>query len=222
VTERYPQHQFRRGPDMIELVFVRHGASADAIPGEPFELVGGHSDPPLAHAGERQAQAVAQRLARDQPAAIFATNLQRTQQSAAPLAEATALAPTIVPELREVQLGEWEADFRMRAANRDPLYLRMLEEERWDVIPGAESPASLEERVRAGLETILAGVVPGELAVAFVHGGIVAEICRQVTGSRPFAFIGVDNGSLTRVVVRTGGRWTLRSFNDTAHLETLE
>lgn len=222
MTERYPQHQFQRGADMIELVFVRHGASADAIPGEPFELVGGHSDPPLAPAGERQAQAVAQRLALEAPAALFATNLQRTQQTAAPLTRLTGIEPVIVPELREVRLGDWEADFRMRAAKRDPLYLRMLEEERWDVIPGAESPASLDARVRAGVETILAGVAAGELAVAFVHGGIVAEICRQVTGSRPFAFIGVDNGSLTRVVVRAGGRWILRSFNDTAHLDTLE
>jgi probable phosphoglycerate mutase len=219
MTERYPQHQFQRGPDSIEVVFVRHGASADAIPGKPFELVGGHSDPRLSPAGERQAEAVAGRLASEQPVALFVTNLQRTHQTAAPLTKLTGLEPTVVPELREVQLGEWEADFRMRAAKRDPIYLRMMEEERWDVIPGAESPASLEARVRAGLDTILAGVGPGELAVAFVHGGIVAEICRQVTGSRPFAFIGADNGSLSRIVIRPSGRWWLRSFNDTAHLE---
>jgi 2,3-bisphosphoglycerate-dependent phosphoglycerate mutase len=220
MSERYPQHQFRLPPDAVEIVLVRHGASADAVPGEPFDLVGGHSDPPLAPAGERQAQAVARRLASEAPTAIFATNLQRTQQTAAPLARLTGLEPTIVPDLREVQLGEWEADFRMRAALRDPIYLRMLEEERWDVIPGAESPESLRSRVCAGLDTILAGVGPGDVAVAFVHGGIVAEVCRQVTESRPFAFVGADNGSITRFVVRASGKWWLRSYNDTAHLDT--
>jgi 2,3-bisphosphoglycerate-dependent phosphoglycerate mutase len=219
MTERYPQHQFHLAPNAIEIILVRHGASADAVPGEPFELVGGHSDPPLSPAGERQAQAVAHRLANEPLKALFATNLQRTQQTAAPLAGLTGLEPIVVPDLREVQLGEWEADFRMRAARRDPIYLRMLEEERWDVIPGAESPALLRARVRAGLDTIIAALDPGERGVAFIHGGIVAEICRQVTGSRPFAFIGADNASLTRFVVRPAGRWFLRSYNDTAHLE---
>jgi probable phosphoglycerate mutase len=221
VSERYPQHQFTRPADAIEIVLVRHGASADAIPGEPFDLVGGHSDPPLAPAGERQAHAVARRLANEPPGAIFATNLQRTQQTAAPLAELTGLEPVILPDLREVGLGEWEAEFRMRAAQRDPTYLRMLAEERWDVIPGAESAESLARRVRAGLDTIRAAVGPGDLAVAFVHGGSVAEVCRQVTGSRPFAFVGADNGSITRLVVRASGKWWLRSYNDTAHLDTL-
>ena len=34
---------------------VRHGASAAAIPGEPFPLIGDHSDPPLAPEGQRAA-----------------------------------------------------------------------------------------------------------------------------------------------------------------------
>jgi 2,3-bisphosphoglycerate-dependent phosphoglycerate mutase len=223
MSESYPQRQFALPPDATELVLVRHGASAAAVPGEPFDLVGGHSDPPLAAEGERQADAVARRLARQPPAAIFATDLQRTTQTAAPLAALTGLEPHILPDLREVHLGEWEGgEFRVRAARRDPVYLRMFEEERWDVIPGAESPEPLERRVRAGLHTILATVGQGAVAVAFVHGGIVAEACRQATQSRPFAFVGADNGSITRLVVRASGKWWLRSFNDTAHLDTLE
>jgi len=49
-------------------------------------------------------------------------------------------------------------------------------------------------------------------------GVAVAEACRQRTGSQPFAFVDVENGSLTKFTVETGGRWPLRSFNDTAHL----
>jgi probable phosphoglycerate mutase len=38
------------------------------------------------------------------------------------------------------------------------------------------------------------------------------------TGSRPFAFAGADNGSISELVVDSAGVWRLRRFNDTAHL----
>ena len=53
---------------------------------------------------------------------------------------------------------------------------------------------------------------------AIVHGGVIGEICRQATGSRPFAFVHSDNGSFTRLIVSPDGGWLLRSFNETAHL----
>lgn len=52
----------------------------------------------------------------------------------------------------------------------------------------------------------------------FVHGGVIAELCRQATGSRPFAFIRNDNTNVTRIVVHPEGTLLLRSFNDTTHL----
>jgi 2,3-bisphosphoglycerate-dependent phosphoglycerate mutase len=51
-----------------------------------------------------------------------------------------------------------------------------------------------------------------------LHGGVIGEICRQATRSRPFAFVHADNCSISRLVVLPGGRQLLRSFNDTAHL----
>jgi hypothetical protein len=47
---------------------------------------------------------------------------------------------------------------------------------------------------------------------------VIAEICHQVTGSRPFAFIQVDNASITRLVRFPDGRRLLRSFNAIDHL----
>ena len=55
-------------------------------------------------------------------------------------------------------------------------------------------------------------------AVAFAHGAVIGEICRQATSSRPFAFVHADNGSISRLVIQADGRWLLRSFNDIAHL----
>jgi probable phosphoglycerate mutase len=201
------------------VVLIRHGASAAAVPGEPFEELEGQSDPPLSVEGELQARAVADRLAGENFAALFVTPLQRTSQTAAPLAELTGLEPVVVPELREVGLGEWEGgELRIRAAHRDPKFFEVIEAERWDVIPGAEPAEEFAARVRAGLDKVVAAVGPGARAAAVVHGGVIGELCRQATASRPFAFVHADNCSVSRLIVLGDGRWLLRSFNDTAHL----
>ena len=219
MSERYPQRAFALPPDATEVVIVRHGASAVAIPGERFALVLGRGDPELSPEGRVQAEAVGRRLAADPPAAVFVTPLQRTVQTAAPLVERTGLEATVVDDLIEVSMGEWEGgEFRIRAHRGDPVVLRALHEERWDVIPGGEPMDAIAARVRAGVETIVARTGPGATAAAFLHGGIIGEICRQATGARPFAFIHADNGSISRLVVLGDGRWLLRSFNDVAHL----
>jgi probable phosphoglycerate mutase len=220
LTDRYPQRRFAPPPGATELILVRHGASAAAVPGKPFDLLDGHADPPLAPEGEEQAVAVARRLDGESLDALFVTPLQRTQQTAAPLAAATGLDPQVVPELREVLLGDWEGGaLRIRAAEGDPLFWKVLEEERWDVIPNAEPADQFAGRVRRGVEAMVAATGPDAIAAAVLHGGVIGEICRQATRSRPFAFVHTDNCSISRLVVLPGGRELLRSFNDTAHLE---
>lgn len=219
MAESYPQAGFRTPPDATDLLLIRHGASAAAVPGEPFELLEGHADPPLAPEGEAQAAKLAKWLADEPLSALFVTPLQRTSQTAAPIAERNALEPVVVTELREIMLGDWEGgEFRIRVANGDPIAERMFEEERWDVIPGAESMESFGERVGRGLRRIADETGPGATGAAVLHGGVISEICHQLTSSRPFAFLQVDNTSITRVVRLADGRWLLRYFNETAHL----
>lgn len=219
---RAAQRPFRLPAGATEVVLVRHGASADAVAGERFPLVDGRGDPPLSPHGERQAEAVAARLAGEGIGRLFVTTLRRTVSTAAPLVAATGLTPTVVADLAEVRLGDWEGgEYRIRAANEDPLIKRAFEEERWDIIPNAESHESLGRRVRSGIEMIVAATGPDAVAVAVVHGAVIGEACRQATGSRPFAFVHSDNGSLSRLVVLSGGRWLLRSFNDVSHLADL-
>ena len=147
------------------------------------------------------------------------TPLRRTRQTVAPLAQATGLEPTVVDQLVEVHLGEWEGgEFRVRVMQNDPLVRDIFEQERWDVIPGAESLESLGRRARASVERIVEETGPDAAAVAIAHGGVIGEICRQATASRPFAFVHMDNASVSRLVVHANGRWMLRSFNETSHL----
>ena len=218
-AQRYPQEDYSRPPGSIEIVLVRHGASAAAVDGQPFELLEGQADPPLSQAGERQAQAVAVHLAREPLSRLFVTPLRRTAQTAAPLAAATGLRPVVVPELREVHLGELDGGaFRSAVQRGDPRIAEVFAQQRWDVIPGAETMEALAQRTSAGIERILAGVRPGATVAAVVHGGVIGELCRQVSGSRPFAFVHADNGSLSRIVALPDGRRWVRTFNEGAHL----
>ena len=215
----YHQRGFVLPPNATQIVLVRHGASEPAVPGRPFPLLNGHGDPALAPDGELQAELVAERLAGEPLAGLFVTTLRRTAQTAAPLAARLGLEPVVLPDLREVHLGEWEGgEFRVRIAEADPIALQAVEEERWDAIPGAETMEALATRVRAGIDALVALAGPGVTVAAVVHGGVIGEVCRQATESRPFAFVHADNGSLTRLIVLGGGRWLLRSFNDTSHL----
>jgi probable phosphoglycerate mutase len=152
--------------------------------------------------------------------AVSFSNLRRTQETAAPLVEELGLVPTVLPDLREVFLGELEGGgYRIRVAEGDPLVARVAEEERWDVIAGAEAPGDFEGRLRRAIETIAGSVPAGSVAVAFAHGAVIGQLCAMATGSRPFAFIHADNGSISRLVVHEDGRWLLRSFNETRHLD---
>ena len=84
-------------------------------------------------------------------------------------------------------------------------------------MPGAEPMEALGARLRAVIERI-AAAHPDQRVAAFAHGGVIGEILRQTTDSRPFAFIGADNGSISHIVI-TGERWILRRYNDTSHLQ---
>jgi len=204
-------------PGSTELLLVRHGASADAVEGEAFELVEGQGDPPLSEVGRHQAERVALRLVADPFDGMYVSTLRRTTETAAPLVERTGIHPVIEADLREVFLGEWEGGhLRQKAVDRDPMFEQVLREQRWDVVPGAESREVFGGRLRRAIERI-ADAHPGGRVIVFSHGAAIGEILAQASDSDPFAFINADNTSISRLVV-TPERWIVRGYNDTAHL----
>jgi probable phosphoglycerate mutase len=213
----FSQRPYVGPPGSTELLLVRHGASADSVEGESFELVEGQGDPPLSPVGRHQAEQVALRLAADPIDGVYVSTLRRTAETAAPLVERTGLSPVVDADLREVYLGEWEGGLlRQRAADGDPIFEQLLREQRWDVVPGAESRAVFGDRLRHAVERI-AATHPGGRVVVFSHGAAIGESLALASGAAPVAFINADNSSISKIVV-TPDRWIVRGYNDTAHL----
>jgi probable phosphoglycerate mutase len=220
---RDPQRPFVLPDCAVEVMLARHGS----VEHQPLDssaqsdgVISGHSDPDLTELGRRQATALAARLRNVPVRELFVTPLRRTQQTAAPLASELGIEPEIEPDLREVYLGDWEGRLG-QSPERETVIRQVFALGRWDAIPNAEPMEQLSQRVHDGLERIADAGGPGATVVAVVHGGVVAEACRQVTGSRPFAFLNTENGSITRLVRLNGGRWELHGFNDVAHLTGL-
>ncbi|MBK5219371.1 MAG: histidine phosphatase family protein [Thermoleophilia bacterium] len=199
-----------------EVVLVRHGA---CDPPAPDGLIGGRSDPALNERGRAEAAAAGERLAREPVAAVFVTHLRRTVETAAAILDRHPLEPVVVEDLGEIYLGEWEGHgIHDRGSRGDPELTRVFAEQRWDLIPGAEPLDDFGLRVRRGIETVADAVADGGVGVAVTHAAVIAEFCRQIAGSEPFAFLHNTNGSLTRVLRMPEGGWILMSFNDTEHI----
>ena len=204
MTREYRQHVYKVPAGATEVILIRHGESMPARPGVSFPMVEGHGDPALHQEGHRQAEAVAARLGKERFDALYVTILQRTHQTMAPLAARLGMEPKVERDLREVCLGEWDGGlYRIKAAERDPVYLRAAEAQEWGHIHGAETNAQVHARVRAALDRLAAAHVDERIAVC-VHGGIIGTVMAMATGSEPFAFLGAANGSIHRVVLHEG------------------
>ncbi|MCV6587065.1 MAG: histidine phosphatase family protein [Marinibacterium sp.] len=220
MSQEFRQSRYRAPSGAADLLLIRHGESMPYRPGEPFPVTEGHGDPALHPDGHLQAERVADRLQDDPIAAIYVTTLQRTHQTAAPLAARLGLDPRIEADLREIHLGDWDTGlYRQKAAARDPAFVRAMEHGEWGEIPGAETTEAFSTRVAQGLARI-ASSHAGDRVAAFVHGGVIAAAMALATGSRPMAFMGAANGSISRLVIH-GPRQRVVGFNDIAHLGDL-
>ena len=211
------QHRFRPPKGAADLLLIRHGETQAAVRGESFPLVEGQGDPALHPDGEVQAIAVGHRLKTEPIQAIYVTTMQRTHQTAAPLSAHLGLEPRVERDLREVFLGDWDGgEYRFRVMDKDPAFMRAKERQEWGEVPGAETTAELQARVKAGLLRI-AHAHPDELVAVVVHGGVIGAALAVATGSPAFAFHGAENGSVSRLVIQSD-QMILRGFNDVSHL----
>src|SRR5688572_19392365 len=86
------------------LLLLRHGQSTWNADGRWQ----GQADPPLSPLGEEQARDAARRLAPGQFSRVLASDLRRARQTAEILADALRLPVEVDPDLREIDVGDWQ------------------------------------------------------------------------------------------------------------------
>jgi probable phosphoglycerate mutase len=215
-TPSFPQTLYQPDEGACQILLVRHGQSAPFVPDQPFELIDGHGNPHLTELGQHQARLLGERLAEEPIDAIYASNLTRTSQTAAPLAANLGLKTYIDRDLREVFLGEFEGGLlRQRSAENHPAVVAMRANGEWGEIPGAESNAEFTRRTVGAVEQI-AAAHPDQLVAVFCHGGVVGAVLGHVAGVSPFTFNGSRHTAISHVVANQVG-WVIRSFNDGSH-----
>src|SRR5262249_57707573 len=83
---------------------ARHGEVLHAAEGRFF----GHTDVALSPVGRAQAAALGERLAAEPIEAVYASDLLRARDSAAPLASARRTDVVALPPLPALAIGPWE------------------------------------------------------------------------------------------------------------------
>lgn len=212
----YPQTFYQPPDGSCQILLVRHGQSAAYVEGQPFGLVGGHGDPPLSPLGQWQAEQVGRRLESETISAVYATTLQRTVQTATPLARSHGLEIRIEADLREVFLGVGEGGhFRRMSAEGHPSVVAMRKNLEWGEVEGAETNAQFAGRTVPALQRI-ADAHADELIAVFVHGGTIGSLLGHALGINMFRMMGSRNSAVSHIVVHRD-EWSVRSFNDGGH-----
>ena len=127
--------------------------------------------------------------------------------------------PELLPELREVALGEWEGLKREEIIARYPAeWERWAAHPSWDIVPGGEGSEAFEGRVGAAIEGLIARHPTGRVLVV-THGGVIQVALLRVVGRSSnglFPFT-IENTSIT-VLQGTPDRLLVGRVNDTCHL----
>jgi broad specificity phosphatase PhoE len=136
----------------ITLTFVRHGQSEANASDVASTSVPG---PPLTAAGQDQADKLATELSANQYDGVYASQLLRTQQTAAPMAKALGQQVTVLPGLNEISAG-WFEGWSMKDTSGTYMLgpQNWLKGDRRFGIPGSVNGNEFNEAFTAAVETI--------------------------------------------------------------------
>jgi broad specificity phosphatase PhoE len=196
------------------LVLWRHGQTDWNVTSR-FQ---GQADIPLNPTGRAQARAAASVLAALEPGVLWASDLERTRDTAAALTAVTGLTTQLDPRLREIHVGSWEGLHGAQLGASDPqayAALRRGEDVRRSAT--GETVSEVGERVAQALSEIAEAAADDATVVVTTHGlAGRAGMCRLL--ELPFAhwrtFGSLDNcawGVLQRH--REGGYWRVAEYD---------
>lgn len=201
---------------MTYLYLIRHARSTWNATGR----MQGQADPPLDDLGERQAQAVGERLQTAPLAAIYSSPLIRARATAEAIAEHHRLTVQCDERLMERHLGDW-AGLTGDEANEHSPDVWANGNWRLNVPPGGESFGQVLERAVTVLGAIIAAHPNNRVAVVS-HGGTLNAIWLHLLGltaASPIHFH-TGNTSIARVRIEQGHVHIL-GVGDDRHLQNL-
>lgn len=180
---------------MTFLTLVRHGAT-DA--GRAHIIQGCHLNGSLNELGRIQAMLAARRLARYRPLDIYASPLQRAQETAAIIAEELETQYETLPELRERDFGIYEGLSRQELiALRQSRGLSLHDPT--NQFPSGEAGVEAHEEVVERWKQVTKQLSPGRLAheIALItHAGFIR--CAL------YSAWGIDDGYPKAIRIREG------------------
>lgn len=204
---------------VIRLLLCRHGESeADLEP----RRIEGNADFPLTPLGDRQAGALARWVAAHfAPDRLIASPLQRAQQTARKLADATGLPLETDARLAEQSHGVLAGLTQAEADRRYPVEHPVGVHHR-----PPEGESYLEHFSRVAdfyFETYYASHLAGKTLLVVAHGGTINCLLDAALGLPPLAavdFMCADT-CLHELHITPGGRVRVMRLNETAHLAGL-
>lgn len=134
---------------MTCFVLIRHGTTDHT----GHTLSGRLQEVELNERGREEAAELPRRLASLPPDLLCCSPLMRCRQTATPLAETFRLNLRLMPELEEVDYGQWEGK-AWAALTDDPLWQRYNQQRSLCRIPDGELSLELQLRMMKALETL--------------------------------------------------------------------
>jgi len=154
---------------------VRHGES-EANAARRFA---GQSDSPLTARGRRQAETVAKELAKVKFDKVVSSDLSRTRDTAEIIARAQGVPVEIVPELREIDVGDRTGQTFDEVAG-----LPEWKDDGFVAWPGGETLDQVLARTLAAIDK-LASENPGRTILVGGHGGVNRILLSHFLGILP-------------------------------------
>jgi len=188
-------------PRPTTILLVRHGQTPTTGKLLPGRAPGLH----LSETGQAQAQGVADRLADAKITAIYASPLERTRETAAPLAAALGLKVKVDKGLLEADIGDWTGQ-ELKAVAKTPEWKVVHSYPSGFRFPGGESFVEMQARTVAALDR-LRRAHPGETIVAVSHADTIKAAVAHALGTHLDLFqrIVISPCSVTAISYGDGG-----------------
>ena len=200
---------------MVRLLLVRHGA----VPSDGADRYWGRTDVPLSEHGMRQAELLSQRLASENIAAVYSSDLRRARDTAAIIAEPHDVPVTLRQDLREIDFGQLEGmTFDEIQSTRPGIESLWSGADPGTGFPGGESLESLARRVDSAFRELLADSPEGSVLLVAHGGPLRALVCQQMgLNVSQWWQIRIDLASLSVLEVHPEGT-QVSILNDVCHL----